>query len=181
MLALPRKGPRRGPGFDDQIVRLMKALVRVKRVDRRAVVLGPNATHKARDDATARHVVEHGELFGDVNRVAHQGQGATQNRNANALGALDQGAGDQVGRGHQAISGLVVLVDTHAVKAQGFRFGQQVDVALVFVRTQLGVVKGIGQDHPSRAVLFGCRDVQRTVRHQGEIEDFHAASRAMKA
>src|SRR5215467_3332504 len=54
MLALPAEGARRGPGFDDQVVRFLKALAVISRIGIRGDAFNPSATHKAGDNAAIR-------------------------------------------------------------------------------------------------------------------------------
>ena len=72
MVAVKGEGTGLRPGPDDQIVRLVESLVREIGVGARRVIFRADAAHKARDDAALRQIVEHRELFGDVDRVIHQ-------------------------------------------------------------------------------------------------------------
>src|SRR5581483_4464381 len=103
---------RLGPGLYDQVVRLLVALVREERINAGGVIFVADAAHEAGDDAAARQIVEHGELFGDVDRVVHQRQRAADDGDLGLAGPSDQIGGDQVRRRHHAVGGLVVLVDS---------------------------------------------------------------------
>src|SRR6202043_107881 len=71
-------------------------------------VFRADAAHEPSDDPPLRQIVEHRELFRDVDRVIYQRQGAAKDCDLDLLGALDQRAGDQIGRRHQAVGGLVM-------------------------------------------------------------------------
>ncbi len=107
-----------GPGADDQVMRLGEALLRQARIDAHGVILGADAAHEARDEAAAREVVEHRVFFGDHQRIVHQRQRAAEDRDLGALDAARQRAGEQAGRRHHAVGGLVVLVEADAVEAE---------------------------------------------------------------
>src|SRR5439155_25640029 len=74
VFALPVEGLRRGPGFDDQIVRLLEALARQDRIRVGGMDFGPDAAYEARDDAAAADAVQHRDLFGDSEWVVPMGQ-----------------------------------------------------------------------------------------------------------
>src|SRR3984957_14246343 len=95
------------------------------------MVFGANAAHEAGNDAALRKVVEHRELFRDVNRVVHERQRAAENRNFNRLRPLNERAGDQVRRRHQAIGGLVMFIDPDRVKAELFGIDERIDMARI--------------------------------------------------
>ena len=139
MLAVPAERSRVGPGFDDQIGGLPKALAGIGRVDVVGIVLRAAADHKAGVKPAPKHVVQHGELFGDLERHLVQGQAVAQHHHSGGLDPLGQGGGNQIGRGHDAVGILVVFVDDHPVKADVVGIGQLVDVLVVHLRTSLGV------------------------------------------
>ena len=170
-----------GPGPDDQIVRLVKPLMREIRVDPRGVVFRTDAAHEAGDDPALRQIVEHREFFRDVDRVVHQRQGAAEDRDLDPLGALDQRAGDQVGRRHQPVGGLVVLVDADRVEAELLGIDQRIDVAGVFLGALDRVVEAVRQHDPGRAVLRRLFEVERPVRHQMEGDELHRATPSRKS
>jgi hypothetical protein len=148
VLTVELKRARLGPGGDDQVVGLLIALVREGRVEACDMVFGADAAYEAGDDAPARQVVEHREFFGDEQRIVHQRQRAPEDRDLHPLGALDQGAGDQVRRRHHAVGGLVMLVHRDRIKAELFGGGQLIDVGLVFIGAFDRVIQAVGQDHP---------------------------------
>src|SRR6185312_3682457 len=57
VLAIEGEGPRLRPGLDDEIMRLMKALMREIGVDPGRVIFGADAAHEAADDAPLREIV----------------------------------------------------------------------------------------------------------------------------
>ena len=154
MLALERERPRPRPGADDQVVRLLEALVRERRVDAGRVIFGADAAHEAGDDAALRQIVEHREFFGDVDRIVDQRQRAAEDRDLDPLGALDERARDQVRRRHHAVGGLMVLVDADGVEAELFGVGELIEIGLVFLRALLRIVEAVRQHHPGRAMLL---------------------------
>ena len=157
-------------------MRLVEALVREIGIGARRVVFRADAAHEAGDDAALRQIVEHRELFRDVDRVVHQRQGAAEDRDLDRLGALDQRAGDQVGRRHQAVGGLVMLVDADRIEAELLGIDERVDVARVFLGALDRVVEAVRQHHPGRAVLRRLREIERPVRHQMEGDELHDAT-----
>ena len=67
----------------------------------------------------------------------------------------------------------MVLIDRDAVEAD---FGGQlefIEIAIVKFVTLLGIVIGVRQNHPRRAVLVLVGHVQVRIGHQMEKEDFH--------
>ena len=92
------------------------------------------------------------------------------------LRALDQGAGDQIGRRHQAVGGLVMFVDADRIEAELLGIDERIDVTRVFLRTLHRVVKPVGQHHPGRAVLRCFREIERPVRHEMEGNELHGAT-----
>jgi hypothetical protein len=178
MLALEREWAGLGPGLHDQVVRLLEALVGEERIDAGRMVFVADAAHETGDDAAARQVVEHRELFGDVNRVVHQRQRAADDGDLGLAGARDQVGRDQIWRRHQAVGGLVVLVHRDDVEAELLRVDQLVDVGLVFVGALLWIVQRVRQHHPSGAMLMALGHVERAIGHQVEKGELHDSSSA---
>jgi len=74
-------------------------------------------------------LIEHGELLGNAaGGLYSAGMPITAIRQRLVRW---EGAGDDIGRRHQAVGGLVMFVDTDAVKAEFVGVGQGIDVALV--------------------------------------------------
>src|SRR6516162_1913529 len=170
-----------GPRPDDQIVRLVEALMRKIGVDTGGMVFRADAAHEAGDDPALRQDVEHRELFGYVNRVVHQRQRTAKDRDLDRLGALDQRAGDQVRRRHQAVCGLVMLVDADRIEAEFLGIDERIDVARIFLRTLDRVVELVRQYHPGRTVLCRLSEVERPVRHEMESDELHGATPSRKS
>ena len=102
-----------------------------------------------------RHHVEHGELLGHAQRRVVQRQGVADDGDLAALGPLRQGRGDEVGRRHQAVGVLVVLVDADAVEAQLVGVGQGVDVFVVELVALDRVVEACWAARPRRSRTSG--------------------------
>jgi hypothetical protein len=66
VIVLALEGERTGPGpaLHHQVVRLLEARVRERRVDAHRVVFGADAAHHAADQPPAGDAVEHGVLLG---------------------------------------------------------------------------------------------------------------------
>ena len=75
------------------------------------MIFGADAAHEARDQPPAGDVVEHREFFRDDQRIVEQRQRAAEHRDLGLLGAARERAGHHAGRRHQAVGGLVMLVD----------------------------------------------------------------------
>ena len=121
----------------------------------------------------SRQVVEHRELFRDVDRVVHQRQRAADDRDLGLAGARDQVRRDQVRRRHHAVGGLVVLVDRDDVEAELLGIDQLVDVGLVLVGALLRIVELVRQHDPGGAMLVPLGHVERAIRHQVEERELH--------
>ena len=181
MIAVEGERAGLGPRPDDQIVRLVEALVREIGVGAGGVVFRADAAHEAGDDPAFRQIVEHREFFSDVDRVVHQRQGTAEDRDLYPLGALDQRAGDQVRRRHQPIRGLMMLVDADRIEAELLGIDQRIDVAGVFLGALDRVVEAVRQYHPRRAVLRRLFEIERPVRHQMEGDELHGATPPRKS
>src|SRR5262249_51463323 len=64
MLALEGERLVFGPGADNQFLRLVEALVLLRRIDAPDQVFDTDPAHKTADEPPAHDVVEHGKLFG---------------------------------------------------------------------------------------------------------------------
>ena len=90
-------------------------------------------------------------------------------------------AGDEVGRRHHAVGGLVMLVDADAVEAELLAIDEEVDMALVFVGALDRIVEAVGQHDPGRAVLRRRLEIERAIGHQVEGEELHRTASLRKA
>src|SRR5262249_55018611 len=83
-------------------------------------------------------------------------QGVADDSQLAFLRALRQGRGNEIGRGHQAISILMMFIDADAVEAELVGIGESVDVFAVEIMALDGVVKAIGQPDPG-GIVFGVK------------------------
>ena len=179
VLALERERPRLGPGLHHEVVRLLEARVRDRRVDAHRVVLGADAAHHAGDQPPAGDAVDHGVLLGERERMLAQAEGVAEDRDLGVLGAARQRGRHHHRRGHQSVGVLVMLVDGDAVVAELGDELELVEVAVVELVALLRVEIGVRQHHPGGAVLLRVAHVEVRVGHQMEREDFHRAALRM--
>src|SRR5947207_14885307 len=78
MGAVEGEGTGLRPRPDYQIVRLVETLVREIWINARRMVFRADAAYEPGNDPPLRQIVEHRELFRDVDRVVHQRQGAAE-------------------------------------------------------------------------------------------------------
>ncbi len=157
-------------------MRLGVALLRLRRVDAHGVIFGADAAHEAGDEAAARQVVDHRVFFGDHQRVVEQRQRAAEDRDLGALDRARQRAGQHAGRRHHAVGGLMVLVEADAVEAEPVGQLHLVEILVIELGALLRIVVAVGIGHPGRAVLLDRVEVGVPIRHQVEVEEFHAAA-----
>ena len=180
MLAVECEGAGLGPRPDDQIVRLVKPLVAEGRVGHRCVVFGAEPADETGDEAALGEVVEHREFFGDGDRVVGDRKRPAEHADRRVLHAPGQSAGQQVGRRHHPVGGLVVFVDAHPVEAEPVGKLQLVEIAVVERRALLRVVIAVGKGEVRPRIGLVVVEVEMRVGHQVEKEEFHgAASSAM--
>ena len=96
---------------------LVKALARVGRIDLVRKIFHAGADHHAGNHPTFGDHVEHGDLFSDSLRMIVERQHVAENHQLRLLGAARQTGRHDIRRRHAAVSGLMVLVDAHAVEA----------------------------------------------------------------
>ena len=114
-----------------------------------------------------RHHVEHGELLGHAQRRIVQRQGVADDGDLAPLGPLRQRPGDDVGRRHQAVGVLMMLVDADAVEAQLVGVGEGVDVFAVEFVPLDRIVERVGQPDPGGVVAVGRNRPAGTARTSG--------------
>ena len=86
-------------------------------IDVIAKVLHAGAAYKTRDNATSADNVEHGNLFGDTQRVIVQRQSIAHYADFRTLHALGEYGGHEIRRRHGTIGILMMLVDNDTVPA----------------------------------------------------------------
>ena len=165
--ALERKRPVLGPGAADQVDGLPELVARGGRGHVVVERLRPRARREARDQPAVRHVVEHRVFFGDAQRVQVQRQEIAEDDDLAALGPLRQRRGDQVGRWHQPVDVLMVLVEHHAVEAELVGIGELVDILLIEAAALLRVPQAVRHRHPAGVVFLV--EVRRQVRIGHEV------------
>ena len=176
--ALPAEGSGTGPGRDDQVVGLFKALAVVGRVDAGGELLGAAAADEAGDEAAAGDHVDHGQLFGQADRVVGQRQRVAEQDDLDPLGRASEDRSPDVALGLHAEGRVVVLVEHDPVDADFFGqlvLGQPVVVEL---RTGDWVEVGVGEQQSCDALLGGVLVIGRH-RLFGEVHQVHG--RAFRA
>jgi len=73
---------------------------------------------------SARDAIQHGEFFGDAHRRIVERDRSAQHQQRDILRAARQRGRDQVGRGHQTVAVLMVLVGADRVETQRGRVFQ---------------------------------------------------------
>ena len=126
----------------------IEAFQRIGRRDTVVEIFTPDAAHKARNNATARNNVEHGDFLGDPQGVAMQGDGIADNADRDFFRPLHQHRGDNVWRRHRAIEIRVMFVDRNRVETELFGSGELVEVFGVQRVAAMGVIILIRQRHP---------------------------------
>ncbi len=177
VLAVEAEHLRPRPGLHDEVVRLVVLLAqRGRRLPVAEVGVHTGAHREAGHQPPAAEAVQHGELLRHADGRVVEGDGVAQHHQRRPRGAPRQGGGHQVGRGHEAVGVLVVLVDAQAVKAHLLGELQFVQVFVVQFVAADGVEQLRGRVHPHRAVALGEVRRQEAVRHQVEPVEVHRLS-----
>ena len=153
VLALPAEGAGPGPGLDDEVVRLFEALAVVGGVDAGGELLGAAAAHEAGDEPALRDHVDHGQLFGQPDRILGQRQRVAQQHDLDPLGRAGEDGGPDVALGLHAEGRVVVLVEHDPVDADLLRqlvLGQPLAVEL---GARLRVEVGVGEEQRGDPLL----------------------------
>ena len=168
VLPLEVEGARPGPRLHDEVVGLAVALPEEGRVDLVGVRLDAEPHHHAGDDAPARQHVEHRQLLGHPERVVVERERVPEDQDLHPARALGEASRDDVGRRHEAVGVLVVLVHAHRVEAE--RLGQRelLEVLLVEHPAARRIVEAVRQGQPGRLVVL--LEVGRQVRPRHEVE-----------
>ena len=176
VLAVEREHVGLAPGAQDQLHALAILLaqrrrrlpVAVRRVHRRA-------DRKARDQPPAGHHVQHRHFLGDAGRRVVERDRIAHQHELDAGGPARQRRRHQVGRRHQAVGVLMVLVDADAVEADARRIFELVQVFVVGAVPDRRIEQLGGHIDPDRAMLFPEVVGQLGIGHQVEEVEFHRA------
>src|SRR5215510_3829751 len=113
--ALPAEWSGHGPGLDDQVVSLFEALAVVSGVHAsRELLLSAAAYEPGYEPALGDHV-DHGEFFGEADRILGERQRIAEHNDLDALGGAGQYRSKDIGFGLHAERRVVVLIQHDAV------------------------------------------------------------------
>ena len=143
MFALPGERAWVGPGFENEFGGFAEAFSGIGRVLAVRIILGATANDKAAVKFAPEHIVEHGKLFGDLERNIVERQAIAQHHDTGLCDPLRKRGGDQIGRGHNAIGVLVMLIDDHPVETQRIGIGELIDILLIDLRAALGIKQAV--------------------------------------
>ncbi len=177
VLAVERKDVRPRPRLHHQVVRLVVPVAQGGRVDPvREVHVHRGANGETSHEPAAREQIEHRELFGHAQRRIVGGEAVAEHDERRLRRSPRQRGGHQVGRRHEPVGVVVVLVDAQAIEALLLGELELVQELLIEPPGLLGVVEMVRNVDPDRSVLplevFG----QKPVRHEVEEADFHGDS-----
>ena len=175
VLALEGERPLLGPGADDEVMRLVEAVMREGRVGAHRIVLAADAADHAADQPPARDAVDHRVLFGERQRMLADAEGRSDDGELDPRGASRQRRRGDDRRGHDAVGVLVVLVDAEPVEAELLAVFELVEIAVVEFVPLLGVEIAVGQNHPCRPVFLVVVEIEIGVGHQMKEKDLHRA------
>ena len=174
VLPLPAERTGARPRFEDQVVRLAEALQAGGRVHGEVVVLRPDAAHETADDPAAADDIHHRDLLRDAQGVVAQRGGVAEDGDLRTLCPGDEVGGDDVRRRHEAVRGLVMLVDGDGVEAKLLGVDELGKVLLVHLRAALRVEVGVGVGDPRGALALE-RLVEVRPGHEVEVDELHGA------
>ncbi len=160
-------------------MRLLEAPVRFRRIGAEGMILRADAAHEAGDQPPARDVVEHGVFLGHHQRIVEQRQRTAEHCDPDVLGAARERPRHDAGDRHDAVGVLVVLVDADAVEADLVGVFDLVQIAVVELVADLGIVIAIGQRHPGRVVLLIVIEIERRVGHEMKEIELHGPVSSM--
>ena len=178
---LDRPGLR--PGLDDDVVGLVEPFAGVGRVDREAVVLRPATDDEPGDEPATGDVVDHGELLRHPRRRVVQRERVADDADLHPRRLAGEDGAHQVGRGHEPVGVLMVLVDADTVEAELVGVDELVEVPVVDLVTDLRVVQGVGDRDPGGTVVVVRKsrvghEVEREHTHRGPPVVMACAARA---
>ena len=176
VLALPAERAGLRPGLDDEVVRLLEALPVVGRHGVVRHALAPGAAHPAGDEAATRDHVDLGQLFGEEQRVVPDRQDVAEQHDLGAARDARQDRRLQIHHAAHAERRGVVLVQHQAVEAHLLGEDALVQIAVVEIGAEPGIVAGVGHAEvhdaaPGGAEVAGTRVLVRTL---GEVADEHS-------
>ena len=172
--AVEREGLFLGPGADDQFMRLVVFLPRQGRDGAVAEIgIHRRADRESGHQPPAGNAVEHGEFLGHADRRIVQRDRIAEHDDRRVLRPPRQRGGDQVRRGHQPVTILVMLVDADAVEAERVGVFEQVEVVVINLVALHRVVQPVVDIDPDGAVLLP--EIVRQMRpgHQVEPREAH--------
>ena len=172
MVALPAEGPRRGPGFEHQVVGFLKAFPVVQRVGVGSQAFHAGAAHEPGHQPPAGNHINLRQFLGQPDRVVKDGQRVAQQHDFGLAGGAGQDGRFQVHSGAQAGGGVVVLVEHQPVKAHLLRVLVLVQVHIVEDMPLLRVKVGVGEGEPHRLV-GRVADILLGVVHIGALGETH--------
>ena len=160
----------RGPGLDDQVVRLPQALAAAKGGDvgRRGLV--GHAAHEAALEPAVGEQVDHRHFFGDAHRLVAVGDRVAEHQQSRLLGHAREGAEHHRRRGNHAGGGLVMFVE-HDFQPEFVSLAPQVEVQAVELGALFRVEIAAGEIDPDRLVACGVGQVGVGI--LGEEPGFH--------
>ena len=154
VLAVEAERFRARPRLDDQAVRLVVLVA--QRGGRLAVTeigVHRRADREPGDQPAAAHHVEHGELLGHANRRVVQGDAVAHDHQRCLRRAARQRRPHDVGRRHEAVGVLVMLVHADAVEPETVGEFQLIEVLVVQMVSPFGIEQRTRHVHPHAAVL----------------------------
>ena len=144
VLALPAEGAGLGPGFDDEVVRLLVALPVVGGGGVVRETLAAGAAHPAGDQASAGDHVDLRQRLRQPERVVPDRQDVAEQADFGALGDAGEDRGFDIDHGAHAEGRRVVLVEHDAVEAGPLGGDRFIEIAVVEIGSEAGIVFFIG-------------------------------------
>ena len=158
------------PGLDAEVDAFPQPLERLGRVGVGGEDLIGHAAHEAGIEPAARDHVDHRHFLGDAHRVGAVGHRVAEDADARPLGLAREDRGRERRGDVGAGGGLVMLVE-HDVEAELVGEHVLVEVAMVEVRADLGIIVLAGNAHPDR--IDGVEVGEVGIGHLGEVPAAH--------
>src|SRR4029450_12899510 len=137
---LPAEGAGRGPRFNNEVVRLFKALPVEVGWSIMGDALSATATHETRDQATVGNHVNHRQLLGQPERIIPDRQDIAQDDDFGLLRFARQDGRTHVRHTLHAEGRAMVLVKHEGVEADLVGVDFFVQVAIIKLRAYFGIV-----------------------------------------